>query len=122
LDQQTIVNNWYDEYREKNNIPQDQPVSATDLVYFIALEKESLQVPAWKVNVVIIYIIKKLRMINDDMDQKTFVEIFGSDDLFYLFSREFHFNMLKFLSVQDSEYTEKFVNYIQKSIIKKLNA
>ena len=122
MDQQTIVDNWYNEYRQKNHIPKDQSVSATDLVYFIALEKERQHVPAWKVNAVITHTIIKLRLINDDMDQKTFVQIFGSDDLFYIFSREFHFNMLKFLSVNDQEYTEKFITYLQDSIIRKLNS
>lgn len=85
MDQQTIIDNWYAEYREVNKIPKDQPISPTELIYFIALEKERTHVPSWKVKLVVDYVIKKLRIINDDINQKMFTEILAPMICFMFF-------------------------------------
>jgi hypothetical protein len=116
-----IVEGWYRDYRKEKNIPKNDSVSLTDLINFISEQEDMHKISSWKVQIIIHETMKKISCMKDDSDHQKFIDIFGNDELWHLFSREYHYDILKFLSVVDKSYTDRFIEYIQRLIMSQLN-
>jgi hypothetical protein len=119
---QTIVDKWYEQFRLENKIPSDKTVSPIDLIYYLANEKKCKRIPACDVNIIISETVRRLIQFNENADSDKFAEIFGSNELWNLFSRGYHCNILKFIAVMDPSDTEKLINFLQNLIQNKINS